>query len=833
LARRCRLLLLGPVVTALTGLGLLSAGAASTPPSVAQILHELQSFREMGTVLYIAAHPDDENTRLIAYFARGRNYRTGYLSLTRGDGGQDLLGPEFGDDLGVIRTQELLAARRIDGGRQFFSRARDFGFSKDYADTLRKWDRQQVLSDMVRVIREFRPDILVTRFSTVPSTTHGHHTASAVLAIEAFKLAGDPQAFPEQLTTLSPWQPVRIVWNNGFGPSNLGSDVPRLRLDAGGFDPLLGESYGEIAAQSRSMHKSQGMGGVGTRGSAPESFQLLDGAPAAKDIMDGVDTTWARVPHGADVGPMTDAIIAHFSPEDPSASVPALLALKNRLASLPADPVVDEKRGQLDRILQACLGLHVETTIAQAEVVPGETLALRQTVVAQSRYPVRWIGVRYPSDSSASGTPVDLVFDHPVAHEAAAQLPADTLLSEPYWLREEGTEGMFRVDDPSLIGRPESPPIFPIDYVFAVGGQTLVVPDEPVQIVGDPLRGEIHRQLEAVPPVVLGFGDDLELFAPGSTRAAVVEVEAERPVSAGSLRLEAPAGWVVSPAAQSFHFAAAGEKVRLSFSITAPPRIETAALVAAADIGGRTYRNGRKEIRYDHIPVQLLQPVARLKAISLDLAIRSHQVGYLPGAGDAVAESIARMGCTVTPLTGADLTADRLKAFDAVVIGVRAFNTRTDLAPGLPALFAYVAAGGNVIEQYNTPNEIKTQPFAPYDLKLARDLPRHRVTDEKAPVTLLVPGHPAFTTPNRIGPDDFNGWVQERGLNFPSEWDTVHFTALLACSDVGEPPLTSGLLVAHYGQGYFVYTGLSWFRQLPAGVPGAYRLFANLLSLGK
>jgi LmbE family N-acetylglucosaminyl deacetylase len=816
---------------------------------VAEILHELRSFREMGSVLYIAAHPDDENTRLIAYFARGRNYRTGYLSLTRGDGGQDLLGPEFGDELGVIRTQELLAARRIDGGRQFFSRARDFGFSKDYADTLRRWDRQQVLSDMVRVIREFRPDILVTRFSTVPSTTHGHHTASAVLAIEAFKLAGDPKAFPEQLGTLTPWQPVRIVWNNGFGPSNLGDNVPRLRLDAGGFDPLLGESYGEIAAQSRSMHKSQGMGGVGTRGSAPESFQLLAGEPATTDIMDGIDTTWGRVPGGAEVGRMADDLIAHFRPEDPSASVPALLALKSRLTSLPADPVVDEKRAQLDRILQACLALHVETTVAQAEVVPGETLHLRHTVVAQSRYPVRWIGVRYPGAASASAHPadltsghsVDLTFDHrvdltldrTVTHAANATLPADTPLSQPYWLRDEGTAGMFRVDDPSLIGRPESPPIFPVEYVFAVGGQTLVVPDQPEQILADPLRGEIHRQLEAVPPVVLGFGDDLELFAPGSTHPAVVEIDAERPVAAGTLRLEAPAGWTVSPAAQAFQFASAGEKRTLSFSITAPARVESATLVAAADIGGRTYRNGRKEIRYDHIPVQLLQPVARLKAISLELAVRSRAVGYLPGAGDDVAAGIARMGCTVTPLTGADLTADRLREFDAVVIGVRAFNTRTDLAPGLPALFAYAQAGGDVIVQYNTPNELRTQPLAPYPLALARDLPRHRVTDENAPVTLLVPDHPAFTTPNRIGPEDFNGWVQERGLNFPSEWDTVHFAALLACSDVGEPPLTSGLLVAHYGRGYFVYTGLSWFRQLPAGVPGAYRLFANLLSLGK
>ncbi len=811
----------------------LCRAAAPAPESAPAILQDLRSFRVMGSVLFIAAHPDDENTRLIAYFARGRSYRTAYLSITRGDGGQNLLGPEFGEELGVIRTQELLAARRIDGGRQFFTRARDFGFSKDYADTLRKWDRQQVLSDMVRVIREFRPDVLITRFSPVPGATHGHHTASTVLALEAFKLAGDPKAFPEQLGTLAPWQPRRILWNNGFGPSPFGESVPRLRLDSGGFDPLLGESFGEISAQSRSMHKSQGMGGVGTRGAGPESFQLLGGEPATKDILDGVDATWARVPGGAGIDGMTADIVAHFNPEDPSASVPALLALKSRLAGLPADPLVDEKRSLLDRIIQGCLGLYVETTVGQTEVVPGEAMRLRQTAIVRSNIPVRWLATRYPSLGRSAGEPVLLAPDRPASREASEPLPADTPLSQPYWLREQGTPGMFRVDDPSLIGRPENPPIFPVEEVFEVGGQNLIVPDEPVKVVADPLRGEIRHTLAAVPPVTVGFADDVALVPPGGTETTIVEIDSARPVANGILRLEAPAGWTVSPATQPFGFNRPGEKIRLSFSITAPNKLGTAGIVAAADVGGRTYRNGRKDIRYEHIPDQLLQPVARLKADSIRLAVLGKKIGYLPGAGDEVAQAIARMGCSVTQLTGADLTADRLQEFDAVVIGVRAFNTRADLPARLPALFAYVEAGGTVVVQYNTPNELKTQTLAPYDLKLARDLPPHRVTDENAPVTLLIPDHPAFTTPNRIGPADFEGWVQERGLNFPSEWDTTHFDALLACSDAGEPPLKSGLLVARHGRGYFVYTGLSWFRQLPAGVPGAYRLFANLISLGK
>ena len=368
--------------------GFLSSSRAAEPRPPTAILQELRSFRELGSVLYIAAHPDDENTQLIAYLARGRNYRTAYLSVTRGDGGQNVLGPEFDEELGVIRTQELLAARRLDGGRQFFTRAIDFGFSKDYRETLRIWDRQQVLADVVRVIRTFRPDVVITRFSPEPGNTHGHHTASAVLALEAFKLAGDPKAFPEQLGELTPWQPKRILLNGGGGGrGGGGTNADLLRIEVGGNDPVSGESFGAIAGRSRAMHKTQGFGnfGGGGGGARQESFTLLDGEPATNDILDGVDTTWGRVSGGAEIGKLTDEAIAKFNPQDPATSVPALLAIRSRLAALPADRVVDEKRQQLDRILQACLGLSVETVVPQAEVVPGETLELHCTATVRSQ----------------------------------------------------------------------------------------------------------------------------------------------------------------------------------------------------------------------------------------------------------------------------------------------------------------------------------------------------------------------------------------------------------------------------------------------------------------
>jgi len=816
-----------------TLLGCLPAtSGAADPQSAAAILQDLRDFREMGSVLYIAAHPDDENTQLIAFLSRGRHCRTAYLSLTRGDGGQNVLGPQLGEELGVIRTQELLAARRIDGGRQFFSRAVDFGFSKDYRETLRFWDEHEVLGDIVRVIREFRPDVLVTRFSTVPGGTHGHHTASAVLALEAFKLAGDPKAFPEQLATLAPWQPKRILWNVGrFGrDANAPIEPDLIQIDAGGNDAVTGESFSAIAGRSRSMHKTQGFDNYPTpaAGPHPEFFRLVGGEPASKDILDGVDTTWGRVPGGATIGHAVDELIARFDPANLAASVPPLLALRSQLAAIAGDPVVDEKRRLLDRILQACLRLSVETTVTKAEVVPGESMALRSTVTVQSTVPVRWIGLRHPGAAPFQGEPLELHPGQPAVRNDTEILPASTPLSQPYWLRAESTVGMFRVDEADLIGRPENPPVFPIEQIFKVGGQTLMIPDEPVQVVSSATETGARRRLEAIAPVALKFASDVRLFAPGATRPVEVDVSAFRSSVAGTLRLTAPPGWAVAPAVRTFQLATVGGQARLRFMVTAPPQPATVILNAIAEIGGLSYGTERTEIRYAHLAPLLLQPAARCKAVSLDLAIRGRTVGYVPGAGDSVAEALSEMGYSVSTLQSADLTPDRMQTLDAIVIGIRAFNVHKDLAEHLPALFAYVESGGNLIVQYNNPNGLRDTQLAPYGLQLSGE----RVTDETATMTFLVPDHPVLHVPNQITTSDFDGWVQERGLYFPNKWDE-HLVPIFACNDPGEAPLKGGLLIASYGKGHVVYTALAWFRQLPAGVPGAYRLFANLVSLGK
>jgi hypothetical protein len=542
-----------------------------------------------------------------------------------------------------------------------------------------------------------------------------------------------------------------------------------------------------------------------------------------------VDTTWSRVAGGAKIGKRADEIITQFDAQNPAASVPEILKLRDELTALPTDDsVVVEKRAQLDRILQACLGLEVQTTISQAEVVPGEKMNLRHSAVIHSSIPVRWVAIRYPEIKQKIDPEIDLLTNQSRSVDSTETLPVETPFSQPYWLREEGTAGLFRVTDPSLIGRPENPPAFPIEQIFEICGQTLVIPDQAVQVTTNSAHNEIRRRMEVIPPVSLNFVSDIALLAPGTSHPVEVEMVASRADLTGLVRLEAPEGWNVSPTEQTFHLATVGERAQFQFTITAPPQSATAKIIAAAEIGGVRYCNQRVEINYPHIPPLLLQPPASLKAISLELATRGHRVGYLPGAGDSVAENLKQMGYSVHLLDDRNLTPEQLGGLDAVVIGVRAFNVRNNLASQLPLLFDYVEKGGTIIAQYNRPDGLKTDKLAPFELHLSGD----RITDQNAAVTLLTPDHPVLNVPNKITRTDFDGWVQERGIYFPNQWDE-HFTPILAFNDPGESPLEGGLLVAPYGKGYFVYTGLVFFRELPAGVPGAFRLFANLISLGK
>jgi LmbE family N-acetylglucosaminyl deacetylase len=785
----------------------------------------------LGRVLYLAAHPDDENTRLIAQWARGDLYDTAYLSLTRGGGGQNLIGTELRDGLGVIRTQELLAARAIDGGRQFFTRARDFGYSKNSAETFNIWDREELLGDVVWVIRKFQPDVVVTRFNTTEGVTHGHHTASAMLAVEAFEAAADPARFSEQLEQVDPWQVKRVVWNTSewfFRGREAEYDASAwMPLEAGDYLPLHGEGPGEIAARSRSMHKSQGFGAGSRRGSATEYLDLLAGEPGST-LFDGIDTTWTRLTAEPELNAAARAMVDDFSPREPWKSVPALLDFRKMVTSLESSLWRDQKLREIDQLLAGCLALHFQAEVPSTEWHPGMDQSLSVEALNRSPLEVELHEVRLPV--SGETFPLEaaaLGYNQPVTKEWTVSLPAETAFSQPYWLREAGTTGFYHDPGPQLRGLPENPPAFPVEFVVAVDGQKLAFSVPTVSRRVDPVDGEVLTPVTVSPPLFVRFTDPVILFPQRKEVSIEVEVGAVTRGAEAEVALEMPPGWSVRPASQKVSLDRGESVERLNFVITPPVTTNSATIRATVTSGGQTYDAGRQEIDYPHIPPQLLFPPAETRAVRLELDRGGvHQIGYLPGAGDLVAESLRSVGYEVTLLDPANLTLDQLRAMDAVVIGIRAYNTIDEIGALMPLLFDYVVEGGTVIAQYNTSHRLNTDQLAPYPLSLSRD----RVTDENATVHLLAPDHPALNAPNKITVEDFEGWVQERGLYFPNRWDDA-FTPLIASADAGEEPLAGGLLVARHGGGHFVYTGYSWFRQLPAGVPGAYRLFVNLLAL--
>jgi LmbE family N-acetylglucosaminyl deacetylase len=802
------------------------------PPrqDAAEIRLALRKLQVLASVLYVAAHPDDENTRLIAYLGKGRLADAAYLSMTRGDGGQNLIGPEIGDLLGIIRSQELLAARRIDGGRQFFTRAIDFGFSKSPEETLRIWDQDEVLSDTVRVFRQFQPDVVITRFPAGERTTHGHHTASARLARDAMTAAGDPKRFPAQLDRLAPWRPKRLLWNTSpwfydkredFNPAAL------LKLDVGGYSALLGESFTELAARSRSMHRSQGFGSSGTRGEVLEYLGHVDGERATSDIFEGIDTTWGRVPGGKSVGAILERANKEFDPENPARVVPVLLEARKKIQSLPAGRWKETKLGDLDRTIAACLGLYLEASAGSPWSVPGGKLKIELEAANRSPAAVRLVRVAVPAAGFEETWTQDLKAREAIKKPIEIVLPENLPDSQPYWLRDKGTLGMFRVDDPDLIGLPENRPTLGVRLALEVDGVPFDVERPVVHKWTDPVLGERYRPFEVLPAVSVEIAESVLIFPDADAREVAVTVRANRPAAEGSVRLEAPEGWTTLPALREFSIAGQDATTTLTFSVRPPSGDSVGALRAVAEVAGRRLQQGLVHVEHPHIPTQVVLPPAEAKVVRLSLRRRGRTIGYLQGAGDQVPAGLRRIGFDVTELADDDLTVERLRAFDAVILGVRAYNTRERIRFHQPALFDYAKSGGTVIVQYNTSHELNVEGPGPFPLTISRD----RVSEETAEVRFLLPGHPVLNDPNRITAADFDGWVQERGLYFANSWDGA-FQAVLSCNDAGEPPRDGGLLVAKHGDGYFVYTTYSWFRQIPAGVPGAYRLLANLIALG-
>ena len=800
--------------------------------NASEIQLALQKLNVLGRVLYIAAHPDDENTNLMALWANGSLYESAYLSITRGDGGQNLIGPELRERLGIIRTEELLAARRIDHAKQFFSRAIDFGFSKTAEETMRIWDHEKILSDVVWVIRKFRPDVIVTRFSPEDQLTHGHHTASAILAREAFSAAGDPNRFPEQLAFVKPWRPTRIVWNTSpffFSNRNLPFDPTGLTvLEAGGYNQFLGKAYTEIAAASLSMHKSQGVGSPPRRGARKEYFKPLEGQPMMTSLFKGIDTTWSRVPNSESIAIQIHQVISNFHPADPAASVTELLKLLHAMTAIKDDSWVAEKKGELDQIIAACLALHVEASTTNEAVTPGQTAKMKLEAINRSNIPVTLQEVRFPNSGESMKIDAALPSNELVTNDLSCRIPEDTPYSQPYWLRKPGTLGAFAVDDQQLIGLPENPPDLPVEIVLQVNGQELrYIVDTKYRTV-DPVAGELRRRLVIAPPVFANVANNVLMFPTSESKPVAVHLTAATDPVKGDVKLAVPRGWGVHPPSVPIDLKAANAETVATFTVTPPPQDNQGTLRAIVSVDGREYSFERVRISYPHIGVQTLMPPTEAKLVRADIRKKGDRIAYIPGAGDDVPESLQQIGYSVKILSEPDITAKNLAQFSAVVLGARAYNTQEQISNWLPELFAYVKNGGVAVAQYNTLADLKSDQLGPYPLEISRD----RVTDENAEVRILAPNHPLMITPNKITSKDFEGWVQERGLYFPKKWDAA-WTPILSCNDPNEKPLDGGLLVAKLDKGFFVYTSYSWFRQLPAGVPGAYRLFANMLSLGK
>jgi LmbE family N-acetylglucosaminyl deacetylase len=778
----------------------------------------------LGSVLVIGAHPDDERSDTIAYFARGRSIRTAYLSLTRGEGGQNLLGPEQGELLGIIRTQELLAARRIDGAEQFFTRAIDFGYSKSAEETFEKWGRDRILSDIVWTVRRFRPDVIVLCFSGTARDGHGHHQVSAILGKEAFFAAADRSRFPEQLKWVEPWQAKRVVWNV-YGQADRAGQV---QIDTGEYNAILGYSYAEIAAMSRSMHRSQGMGMAGRRGSVISSFVPVAGEPASRDLFDGIDTTWVRVPGGDLVASRLRELSQSFNPAEPERLVPGLLELRGLIASI-QDPWAARKLEELDETVALCAGMWLDAAAERWDITPGAVCPVHVTALKRCRVPLRLASVSLDGTAAESGA--DLPYNQPYTREIAWTAPAGAPYGQPYWLVEPKVGETYAVRDQLLVGVPENPPLLRAHFRLASGPSTIAI-TRPVRYrYVDNTRGEFERPLAIVPPVAVSFSEPVYVLPLQAARKLELMLKSAVAGAAGEIRVTAPAGWRVEPEARSFKAGEAGDQLTAAFELYPPAQDARGEIRAAAVVEGKEVASGMRVISYPHFPAQVVFPPPVSELVRADIRIFAKRIGYVMGAGDQVPDSLGQLGCEVILLTADDLAGGDLGGFDAIVTGVRAYNVRPDLRANQRRLLDYVSNSGTLVVQYNVLDRGASadtlSKIGPYPMHISHD----RVTVEEAPVAFTDPNDPLLRIPNAISEADFSGWVQERGLYFASDWDPRYKT-LFESHDPGEQPHAGGTLYTRYGKGIYLFTAYSWFRQLPAGVPGAFRVFANLLSAG-
>ncbi len=797
----------------------------------AEILESIKKMQVLGSVLYVAAHPDDENTNLISYLSNERHFDTRYISLTRGDGGQNLIGTESAELLGVMRTQELLRARGIDGGKQSFSRANDFGYSKNPDETLKIWEKQEVLSDLVWAIRQYQPDVIINRFDhSTARPNHGHHTASAILSNEAYSLSANKDAFPEQLKYVKPWQANRQFMNVSwwwFGGKDKFEKLDKskwLSTDIGVFYPSKGKSNLEIAAESRSQHRCQGMGTMPERGEYKEYFEQLQGEKVSNDIFEGINTTWTRIEGGAWIAVLLKEVEKDFNYNNPSASVSKLLDAYKLIEVLPDSYWKRTKMEDMKEVIKACMGLYLEASSSDYSATPGALVNVTIEATNRSKVEATLKAVSFVSTEKDTIPNLHLEYNKANKFKTVIGVPNNMTYSGPYWVGQSHPVGMYKVDNQELRGLAETPRPLQVKFSILLGDRLVDFVTPLVNRYEDNAKGEMYRPFEVMPEVFVSLSEKAYIFPDNSSKVVKVVVRAGAENVKGTVSLTQITGFNFAPSNFDFNFKIKGEEKTFQFMVT-PNGVEAAGILTAmANVNGKTYTKALTSIAYDHIPTQMVLRDASAKIVKVDLRREKRNIGYIMGAGDEIPNYLTQIGYDVSILKEEDF--DNLKKYDVVIAGIRVYNTIERMKFYQAKIMDFVSSGGTYIVQYNTNSELYVDNFAPYPMKISRD----RVTLEDAEMRLLKPENLVLTTPNRISSKDFEGWVQERGLYFANEWDPK-LEPILSCNDPTETAKDGGLLVGKYGNGYFVYTGLALWRQLPAGVSGAYRLFSNMISL--
>ncbi len=804
--------------------------------NTSEIYENLKKLNFLGSVLYLAAHPDDENTAAISYFANKIKARTAYLSLTRGDGGQNIIGPQLRELLGVMRTQELLAARATDGGEQRFTRANDFGFSKHPEETLAIWDKKEILGDVVWAIRTFRPDIIINRFDhRTPGTTHGHHTSSAILGVEAFDLAADASQYPDQLENTQTWQPKRQFFNTSwwfYGGKDKFEKVDKsnlVKIDLGNYYQSLGLSNTEIAALSRSQHKSQGFGTTAKRGVDENYFELIKGEKlTTNNFFEGIDTTWNRVKGGKAVQEIIQRIITQYDFKNPQKSIALLTKAYTQIQETKDLYWKKVKSQEIKDLIIACSGLYLEAATNTPLASNGDDITLHIEAINRSNASIKINKAIIISNKQDLNINSTLLENQKTTTQHTFTIDPNFNSTSPYWLQEPGTLGMYKVADSKIIGAPETPSQNKIRFDLSINGVSISIEKPIVYKFNDRIKGEVYQPFEIVPPVSVKLDSKIFIFSDATTKKIPVTITANKSNFTGTVFLEHANGWKISPKQFTVTIENKKQSKQVIFNVTPPSKENNGFINPIVTANGKNYSKEMVLIDYNHIPLQTVFLPTKAKTVRLNIKRSGNKIGYIQGAGDAIPESLEQIGYEVSTLDPKTITSPLLANLDAIVVGIRAYNLIKELPAIQPLLLKYVEDGGTLIAQYNTKSRSgNTNVYPPYPLEVSRD----RVTNENSDVSILAKKHPIINYPNPITKKDFEGWTQERGLYFPNKWDK-EYTPILSMNDKGESPKKGSILVAKYGKGHYIYTGISFFRELPAGVSGAYKLFVNMLSIG-